>query len=153
MKIIKGDLFKLAPKKNILIPHVCNHHFVAESGFVVPLTKNFPQWKKDYKNYGKQFCQDSINTGVPLGDVVYTKCVKIHIASMIAQTLGGKRPLYYNYLVMCMEDVLEYSYKRQLDIHCPAFGSGLAGGNFDFIQCLIEDIWEKNGLEVTMYQL
>jgi hypothetical protein len=39
--------------------------------------------------------------------------------------------------------------QEKVEIHCPKFGSGLAGGNWDFISNLIEDIWSK--YHVTVY--
>jgi hypothetical protein len=38
---------------------------------------------------------------------------------------------------------------EKVEIHCPKFGSGLAGGNWAFIEDLIEDIWGK--YSVTVY--
>jgi len=41
---------------------------------------------------------------------------------------------------------------QKAEIHCPQFGSGLAGGNWEFITELIEDIWVENGLAITVYE-
>ena len=47
----------------------------------------------------------------------------------------------------CMVDFRKYaetlqeSSEQKVGIHCPKFGSGLAGGNWNFITNLIEDIW------------
>lgn len=144
MKIVYGDLFILAPKEKIIIPHVVNNKFVASKGFVVELTKHFPQWKEDYLN-----CERNS----PLGRIIWTSCKHIYIASMCAQTLGGVRPLYYNYLVSCMEKVAICAVEKKLSIHCPAFGSGLAGGSEKFINELIVDCWLKKDIDVTMYKL
>ena len=39
--------------------------------------------------------------------------------------------------------------QEKIEIHCPKFGSGLAGGNWEFIKDLIEDIWGR--YFVTIY--
>jgi hypothetical protein len=38
-----------------------------------------------------------------------------------------------------------------VQIHAPKFGCGLAGGNWNFIQDLITDIWKN--IQVFVYQL
>ena len=39
----------------------------------------------------------------------------------------------------------------KIEIHCPKFGSGLAGGNWHFIENLIEDIWTAYFVTVYNY--
>ena len=73
---------------------------------------------------------------------------------MIAQngTISPKnpRPLNYGALAFCMTDVRQYcnSLKDNIEygkveIHAPKFGSGLAGGDWFFIQELMLDIWKN----------
>jgi len=40
---------------------------------------------------------------------------------------------------------------KTTQIHAPLFGSGLAGGNWDFIEELINEIWD--GYDITVWQL
>jgi hypothetical protein len=72
-------------------------------------------------------------------------------ANMIAQngtiSQNNPRPLNYEALVKCMVDVRNYiqsSDKDKVQIHCPKFGSGLAGGNWSFIKDIIDDVWKNN---------
>jgi hypothetical protein len=39
-----------------------------------------------------------------------------------------------------------------VEIHAPKFGSGLAGGNWNFISDLIEDIWSKHTVYIYDYK-
>lgn len=74
---------------------------------------------------------------------------------MIAQTLWTERPLYYNHLVCCMERVCDLITKRNdnTKICCPKFGSGLSGGNWEFVKLLIEDCWIKRGIKVKVFAI
>jgi hypothetical protein len=40
---------------------------------------------------------------------------------------------------------------ENIEIHAPKFGSGLAGGNWNFISDLIEDIWGKYNVFIYNY--
>ena len=169
-KYVKGDLFKgIKGKKNVLIVHVVNDKGAFGSGFVVPLGDNFPWCEEAYHRWheGKvsmnlyntwKSTPDGIQGGKPkfeLGQTLFVednqKMLEPWVAHCCAQTLGGKRPLFYNKLADCMEQVALVCQELKLNIHAPKFGSGLAGGNWDFIENLIEDIWGH--LSVTIYEL
>lgn len=187
IKYAEGDLFAAvdADKRPgiTIIPHICNNKNAFGAGFVVPLTKRFPLAKMDYHDWYRHQFTESITTGEfglgetqfitveePSDPVAKTKLVVV--ANMVAQTLGGSRPLSYSRLAECMIEVADHScllrkyvleqplYKRlfpqgsSLRIAAPMFGSGLAGGDWNFIERLIEDCWLRNGIEeVTIYYL
>jgi len=162
----KGDLFPYVDKLEfdglIVIPHVCNDKKAWGSGFVVPLGKKYPRAKEFYLNQNIELGKAQL---VPVAGFVQTDGVpysqlgsrKVIVANMVAQTLGGKRPLYYNHLVKCMEQVqaLTTRYAKSYPgktamIITPMFGSDRAGGNWDFISELIEDCWLKQAIPVTV---
>lgn len=146
---IEGDLFGDAQKTSqdtkIIIPHVCNDKACWGSGFVVPLGKHFPEARESY-----------LDSEMTLGtvDFVQTKNPNIVVANMIAQTLGGYRPLYYNALAKCMDAVKAYMDAQKIEtIIAPAFGSGLAGGDWNVIKELINDCWGEYDLGISIYYL
>lgn len=148
MKInyVKGDLFELYPKdRNVVIAHCCNCKGGFGSGFVIPLKKNFPVVAERYLS---MFPQNLDMMG-------YTQWVYINenltVANMVAQTLGGIRPLNYYALAKAMQDVVHEFKNVAFEIVAPMFGSALAGGNWSFIEELIKDIWLVNNIPVTVY--
>lgn len=157
----KGDLFEYVgnnPEEILWIPHIVNSLNAFGAGFVVPLAKYYPDAKKRYHDYPEFRV---------LGKTLYIPCVNhngqddsrnVIIANMCAQTLGGKRPLYYNALAKCMiqiaNDIIQnYNDKFYPTIVCPKFGSALAGGNWEFIRELIHDCWVREGLTVKVFYL
>ena len=144
---VKGNLFEhdFDPEIHTFIPHVCNDKGAFSAGFVVPLAKEFPQAKASYlsqKGY------------LRLGQIQVPKVAQnITVINMIAQTLGGERPLNYEALVRCMKNARAHinATPGRHEIIAPLFGSGLAGGSFEFIEQLIEDIWPD--FKVTIYYL
>lgn len=156
IKYIEGDLFgpvKATKDKFIILPHVCNDQNAWGAGFVVPLRKHFPEAEVRYRQMS--LILGTVGT-VLAGDL----SGNVMICNMIAQTLGGKRPLFYNHLARCMDQVAEVvkhaqTYQRlPVEIHAPAFGSALAGGDWYVISQLIEDCWLRvNPVPVNIYYL
>jgi len=78
---------------------------------------------------------------------------KLYVANMIAQnglpSANNTRAINYLGLVKSMNTLARFirsetgflKKTEQIEIHAPKFGSGLAGGNWNFISDLIEDIW------------
>lgn len=174
IKYVEGDLFEHIKtiNKRVIIPHVCNSLGKMGSGFVIPLQKHFPLAKELYIKWCNDIDMQSIGvrrfaidnelhyqTGeFGLGKTQFIKVSndengnytpQITVANMIAQSLGGERPLFYNKLVHCMEDVATHvmmtdaKLKDNTVIVAPLFGSSLAGGNWLFIEELIIDIWDE----------
>lgn len=149
ISLIQGDLFvsvqNLTNDENkpaIIIPHVCNNLGAWGAGFVVPLGQHYPDAKESYLKCNKTLGHTDI-ASLPNN---------LFVANMIAQDgVGGKRPLRYDALTFCMHAVRAFATEKQAHIHAPLFGSGLAGGNWNFITQLILDVW--GDLSVSIYYL
>jgi len=162
-----GDLFENIPITDptikVIIPHICNDIGAWGKGFVVPLGRKFPDAKERYISWYKDTIPDRLafqlgkTQSVIVGDVV--------VMNMIAQEgvrrQGYTTPIRYAKLVECMNYVAEacsyYQNKicfpniEKVQIHAPKFGSGLAGGNWEFIEVLIKEIWKN--VDVWIYEL
>jgi hypothetical protein len=152
IKYIEGDMFgdlkNIPENEMVFLPHVCNDQKAWGQGFVGPLGKNYPVAKNNYLN----------SKSIVLGHTQFIPVSNnIIVCNMVAQTLGGVRPLYYNHLVVCMERVAEtihtFNWDEKKRIIAPAFGSNLAGGDWNFITELINDCWIDRGIDVTIYYL
>lgn len=159
---IQSDIFgpvkSLAMAQNagstIVIPHVCNNVGLFGAGFAAAIAKNFPIVSTNFELLGKKTKLGYVQYVSVFKDSVYGH--EIIFANMIAQnsiiSRTNFRPLNYEALVKCMVDVRNFihqSNKEKIEIHCPKFGSGLAGGNWSFINELIKDIWYN--INVTVY--
>ena len=148
IKYIKGDLFKHISSFNriIYIPHVCNDLGKMGKGFAFVLSQNFPEVKKRYLHWFK--VKNLPEEGeFELGKtqfVLIKNQSSIICCNMIAQhgliSVDNPRPLRYNALAKCMDQIANYFlWYNEIEIHCPKFGSQLAGGNWNFVENLIED--------------
>lgn len=166
MSVIDGDILELSINRinsdnngaTVIIPHVCNNINLFGSGFAGYIAKNYPIVKQNFHLLGNQ---------AKLGHVQYVKIGnnityrhELIIGNMIAQNQiinqSNPRPINYEALVRCMINIRNYILelnKNDIDveIHCPKFGSGLAGGNWNFISDLIEDIWKNQRVFIYNY--
>jgi hypothetical protein len=149
IQYVEGDLFQFVascPNK-VLIPHVCNDVGAWGAGFVIPLGRTYPLAREEY-------LQMSTVDGYQLGHTGFVKVApNVTVANMIAQGMGGQRPLRYNALSKCLDTVGDYADQYDMGIVAPMFGSGLAGGNWLFIEEMINDAWIDRGIKVTVCYL
>lgn len=147
---IKDKISTTNKSYTIIVPHVCNNIDVFGAGFAGCIAAYYPIVKQNFHLLGNkailgytQFVEADANKKTDS---------KLIIANMIAQngTISkiNPRPINYAALVKCMIDVKRFiglnKPDNELYIHAPKFGSGLAGGNWSFIESLIEDIWTNN---------
>jgi len=137
----------------IVVPHVCNNIGVFGGGFTKYINDHYPIVQENFYLLGQkaslgyvQFVTVNTN-GKTNGKIVF--------ANMIAQngiiSKKNNRPLNYAALVKTMIEVKKFvdieNKNNDIDksyIHAPKFGSGLAGGEWKFIEKLIEDIWTNS---------
>lgn len=139
---------------SVFVPHVCNNIDLFGAGFAAQVADKYPSVKTNYHLLGKNFLSKNMGYSQILKtyeDNIYKH--KLYFVNMIAQngTKNSKniRPLNYLALAKAMLSlstfiqsfIKENNKAEKVEIHCPKFGSGLAGGNWDFISCLIDDIW------------
>lgn len=154
MRIIKANLLDEIDKAkhHILIPHVCNNKYVMGSGIAYQLAKRYPVVLQRYKT-------EKPKLGETQFVFPYTS-TKLVVANMVAQTLyeNDEVPLKYEYLVSCMRYVRQWMLVKSpkqifYDILTMRFGSGLAGGNVNFIETLMKEMWVDYGINVTICEL
>jgi hypothetical protein len=141
----------------VIIPHVCNNINAFGGGFAGQVSQLYPVVKANFHMLGNQAKLGNVQFINVESDKKYGH--SIIFANMIAQnnliSEKNKRPLNYAALVYCMNQVKSYTKQLQsssdmnrIELHCPKFGSGLAGGNWNFISDLINDIWYDMGVFV-----
>lgn len=147
----------------VFVPHVCNNIDAFGAGFASQVADKYPSVKADYHMLGKTFLKNNFGYAQIL-DVYEDKKYKhkLCFVNMIAQNgiinPSNPRPLNYMALARSMNHLCKYidthtkfPTSEPVEIHCPKFGSGLAGGNWNFIENLIEDIWTKYFVTVYNY--
>jgi len=169
--LINGDLFDYINHyinqgnngSSVIVPHVCNNINLFGAGFAAAVAKHYPIVKENYHLLGNNFLKNNLGY-VQFVEVAKNKSHghKLLFANMISQNgtihKNNIRPLNYFALARSMDSVRKYIYQNfdrenKIQIHCPRFGCGLAGGNWNFIEELIKDIWSDLTVFVYDYKL
>lgn len=146
------------------IPHVCNSIGGWGSGFVVSLSN---RWKKPEEKYRQWYHQrlytkpSGEDVRFQLGEIqpvkVESDLVVVNIIgqrgtkSLPADQNPERPPIRYGALVDGMRKTAVLAKKYKASIHCPKFGSKLAGGNWEAIELMIFEMWIDEGIPVTVY--
>lgn len=135
---------------SVIVPHVCNNNNIFGGTFAEHINKYYPIVKENYHmSIGSQKLGNTqfVETYT---DTLYRH--KIIFANMIAQNglrnMRNTRPINYAALVYCMSAIKTYIKNFQnnnentsVELHCPKFGCGSSGGDWNLISKLIEDVW------------
>ncbi len=156
-----GDCLNDAPcLKRKIIAHICNDCGGWGSGFVVNLSKVYPQAEEAYRKWHTFESYKIGETSIPfaLGNIQVVPVDKsfVCVINMIAQhntisTDPGSKPIRYAALASCMTKTANICRKLNGEFHIPRIGSVLAGGRWDFIEELINEIWGE--FDVYIYTL
>lgn len=139
---LKGDATEPVGEGIKLLIHVCNNKHVWGAGFVMALSKRWLIPELYYKR----------TVFLNLGDVQFIRVASdVVVGNMIAQTLGGKLPLSYEALRICLKQVAEAALTIDATVHAPRFGAGLAGGDWAVIEQIINE--ELSDVDVFIYDL
>lgn len=154
IKYVKGDATAPQGKGNKVIAHISNNIGGWGAGFVLALSKKWKQPEAVYRTEAKKYIDN--NEYLPLGNVQFVQVEKdIVVINMIAQSgtisrLKDKNlpPIRYEALERCLEKVNQYCVDHNATLHAPRFGAGLAGGDWNKIEEIIESTMS---VPVTIY--
>jgi hypothetical protein len=129
-----------------IIVHVCNDIGAWGAGFVMALSRKWEAPEREYR-------ASSVHI---LGDVQLVAVDEdLHVANMIGQhgirrDEDGFAPVRYSSIATGLRKVNLMAGAMKATLHCPRFGSDLAGGDWDVIERLIQ---ECTSVPVTVYDL
>ena len=143
----KGD----GPK---IVVHVCNDVGGWGRGFVVALSRRWPEPEQRYRTWHRG--EDT--QPFALGQVQFVKVrPDIWVANLIGQhdirTSGGIAPIRYDAMREGLRRVFAEAKKLGASIHMPRIGCGLAGGRWEEVGQIVEQELAAQGISVTVYDL
>ena len=147
-------------KTPAVIAHVCNDIGGWGRGFVTALSAKNPTPEKVYRSWHKNgfFLRSSSETQrIPfeLGQVQYASFGdNVQVANMIAQHgvrwEGKVPPIRYEALGNCLRTVYAHAQRMPATVHMPRIGCVLAGGKWEEIAKIIEEIMTVDTVVYTL---
>jgi O-acetyl-ADP-ribose deacetylase (regulator of RNase III) len=136
-----------------LIVHVCNDAGGWGAGFSGVLSRRWPEPEREYRARAR-------GRGAHLGLVQFVPVeADITVVNMVAQHgIGpdrhGTPPIRYDILRVCLAMVAAVALDPPVTpVHMPRIGCGLAGGRWDTVEKIIEQVLCGVGVPVTVYDL
>lgn len=142
-----------------IIVHICNDIGGWGRGFVAALSR---RWKEPELNY-RAWHQGKGDIPFELGQVQFVPVT----ADLIVANLIGQRdikrskdqsksslpPIRYEAVRKGLKSIALRANQLQASIHMPRIGCGLAGGNWEEIQKIVEEELSAKDIEVYVYDL
>lgn len=148
----KGDVFaNLEP--NVAIPHVVNNYGFFDAGFARAVKKSYPGHRGSYIKVCETYTPDELLGKIRTANYPYLTG-RVWIIDMFAQrgirSSTNTHPLSYELLKVCLQKTAAFCEEQNLKVFAPKFGSGLAGGDWNKIERLIEEYFTN--LDVTIFE-
>ena len=137
-----------------IIVHICNDTGGWGKGFVVAVSRRWPQPEQRYRAWHRGEESESLALGavqfVAVEDDVW-------VTNLIGQhgmaTRDGVPPIRYDAVREGLRQVAAKAKELRASVHMPRIGCGLAGGKWEEIEPIIELELVANGIAVTVYDL
>lgn len=151
---IIGDATQPVGEGSKIIVHVCNDIGGWGRGFVVALSKRWPQPEQRYRAWHRG--EESQPFG--LGEVQFVSVTDdICVANMIGQRdvrgSGGVPPVRYEAIREGLKRVAAEAARLKASVHMPRIGCGLAGGKWEEVGKIVQEELIGHGVSVSVYDL
>jgi O-acetyl-ADP-ribose deacetylase (regulator of RNase III) len=152
LRIIKGDATVPQAKGNKIIAHVCNDLGGWGKGFVLAISRRWPQPEQHYRRWHRGRAANDFGPGavqlVQVGPDIW-------VANMVAQrgmkTGSSGPPIRYDAVERCLQRVADHAERLGASVHMPRIGCGLAGGKWERIQPIIVRTLCERSIATTVY--
>ncbi|MEU6086619.1 macro domain-containing protein [Streptomyces sp. NPDC047085] len=149
---IRGDATVPSVKGAKVIAHVCNDIGGWGKGFVLALSRRWPEPEAAYRAWHRDRAKNDFGLGA-----VQLVQVDPHVwvANMVGQRgirTGSKGvPVRYEAIDTALGRLADQVIELGASVHMPRIGCGLAGGTWSRIEPLITERLVKRGISVTVY--
>jgi O-acetyl-ADP-ribose deacetylase (regulator of RNase III) len=149
---VRGDATVPFGKGVKLIAHVCNDLGGWGKGFVLALSRRWPEPEKAYRAWHR----DRAANDFALGAAQFVQVEPyVWVANMIGQrgicTGSNGVPVRYEAIDAALARLADKALELGASVHMPRIGCGLAGGRWSRIEPLITERLVRRGVPVTVY--
>uniref|UniRef100_A0AAU2JW88 Macro domain-containing protein n=1 Tax=Streptomyces sp. NBC_00049 TaxID=2903617 RepID=A0AAU2JW88_9ACTN len=152
LRIIAGDATSPQAKGPKIVAHVCNDLGGWGKGFVLAVSKRWPEPEAAYRAWHRERSKNDFELGAV--QLVRVK-PDVWVANMVGQrgmrTGSGGPPIRYDAVARCLVALAVHAVELGAGVHMPRIGCGLAGGTWTRIEPLIKDALCARDVAVTVY--
>jgi O-acetyl-ADP-ribose deacetylase (regulator of RNase III) len=166
LKYIKGDATDPQGEGDKLIVHCCNDEGGWGSGFVLAISKRWDKPEKAYREwYRTGLYPYDFTFGLDKFALGQIQCVPVTDDIMVVNLIGqhktiktNKKPIDYKAIESGLDKVRcyceEYTrfWNKDISVHMPKIGSGLAKGDWNTIEKIVIKTLSSKGIDVTVYE-
>ncbi|AKL67610.1 macro domain-containing protein [Streptomyces sp. Mg1] len=154
LEIIAGDATCPQAKGPKIIAHVCNDIGGWGKGFVLAVSKRWPEPEAQYREWHRGRSGNDFGLGA-------VQLVRVQpdvwVANMIGQrgtrTGSSGPPIRYDAVERCLATLADHAVELGASVHMPRIGCGLAGGKWSRIEPLITGALCARDVDVTVYEV
>ena len=153
LRIIKGDATSPQAKGPKVVAHVCNDLGGWGKGFVLAISKRWPEPERAYRQWHRERARNDFGLGA-------TQLVQVRTDLWIANMVGqrgirvarrGPAPVRYEAIERGLTAVAGHAERLGASVHMPRIGCGLAGGRWERIEPLVVTELCARDIETTIY--
>lgn len=150
---VRGDATTPSVKGVKLIAHVCNDIGGWGKGFVLALSRRWPEPEAAYRAWHRGRASNDFGLGaaqfVQVGRYLW-------VANLVGQR-GVRRgskgvPVRYEAIDEALGRLADKAVELGASVHMPRIGCGLAGGTWDRVEPLVVERLVRRGIEVWVYE-
>lgn len=150
---LQGDATKPISAGNKIIVHCCNDLGGWGAGFVLALSRRWPEPERQYRWWAEA---SGVLPEFQLGEVQFVQVERDTIvANLIGQHgcgySGGKPPIRYEAIREGLRKVAQSAKSNNATVHMPKMGAGLAGGDWQIIEAIVRETLVDAGIPVVVY--
>jgi O-acetyl-ADP-ribose deacetylase (regulator of RNase III) len=152
LKIIKGDATSPQAKGPKVIAHVCNDTGGWGKGFVLAISRRWPEPERAYRQWHRERAGNDFGLGAV--QVVGVR-PDIWVANLVGQrgtrTGSNGPPVRYDAIERCLDALAGHAERLDASVHMPRIGSGLAGGKWERVEPLVVAALCARDIGTTVY--
>ncbi|MET8761302.1 macro domain-containing protein [Lentzea sp. NPDC004782] len=152
LRVIKGDATSPQAKGPKIIAHVCNDLGGWGKGFVLALSKRWPEPERAYREWHRGRAGNDFGLGA-------TQLVQVRpdiwVANMVGQrgtrTGSNGPPVRYEAIERCLVALAGHAKQLKASVHMPRIGCGLAGGRWERVEPIIVRTLLEQDIDTIVY--
>ena len=152
LEFVRGDATAPRADGNRIVAHICNDAGGWGKGFVVAISKRWPEPEREYRRwYREREGNDFALGALQLVGVSSNTWVANMVAQHGVRASSDGPPIRYEAVDACLGKLSTEAVARKASVHMPRIGCGLAGGTWERIEPLIRAALCARGVHVHVY--